>query len=74
MMDNPPNKNWDLMTRDEKLRVYDAFELDLKQLATKLESELNDILIEGKCTMRVEAKIYLVINPNDDPRLPDATR
>lgn len=63
-------KPWDQMDRREKLKTYDALTAAFNELAEKLRLDFDEILSQGKCTMRCTVKILLDVDPNDDPRLP----
>jgi hypothetical protein len=66
-----PGKPWPEMTKEEKRASYDVMVQMFKGLATELEKDFDELLIEAKAPLRVKVEIHLVITDNnEDPRLP----
>ena len=61
---------WVEMTNPERFEAYEALNRSLAREAIEIEDDLNDMLAKAGCSMRTRVSMRLLVDPNDDPRLP----
>jgi hypothetical protein len=63
-------RHWADMSNPERFETYENLNRQFAEEAKRVEDELNQMFSEAGCSMRMRVIMHLVVDPNDDPRLP----